>query len=233
MKISIALLILSGVGIGYLLFPDVFHSIWELFLRFLEDPQAFRSSIEEMGTGGYFFIILLQVIQVVLFPLPGQISTIIAGVFGSSWGVLLGIGITMVGLTIGASAAFLIGRYFFRDWVSRKLSGKKGWQKFAELSSGRGLWVIGLIYVVPGFPNDFMCYVLGLSRAPFLKFLLVTTVCRIPNVIITFLLGYFAGFSNWWWVGIIGTIIVIISVLGYLYRGAIEERIDSWFTKKE
>jgi uncharacterized membrane protein YdjX (TVP38/TMEM64 family) len=208
----------------YVVFPQTIERFLRLLVNLVQDPEQFRRSLEDMGGSQYFFIILIQVLQIVVFPLPGQLSVIIAGLFGSSWGWILGFIVTLLGLTIGAVIAFLIGRYFFRDWISRKLAGNKTWQKFAGLSGGKGLWIIGLIYVVPGLPNDFMCYVLGLSRAPLSKFILVTTVCRIPNVIITFFLGYFLGFSNWWIVGLITGAIIIITFLGYRYR----QRIESW-----
>ena len=216
------------IGATYLIFPGFFNSVAALTLDIFRDPESFRKTVDEMGTGGYAFIVFIQVLQVVVFPLPGQASTIIAGLFGSSWGIISGILLTLAGLTFGAVLAFLIARYFLRDWVSAKLSGKEGWRMFMELSSGKGLWIIGLIYVVPGLPNDFMCYVLGLSRAPLLKFILVSTVCRIPNVILTFLFGYSLGFQSWWIVGIIGTIIIIVSIAAYLYK----DRLMNWIQTK-
>jgi uncharacterized membrane protein YdjX (TVP38/TMEM64 family) len=186
-----------------------------------------------MGRSGYAFIVFIQVLQVVVFPLPGQASTIIAGLFGSSWGIVSGILLTMIGLTLGAVIAFLIARYFLRDWVAKKLSGKQGWQTFTELSGGKGLWIIGLIYVVPGLPNDFMCYVLGLSKAPLLNFVIVSTVCRIPNVILTFLFGYSLGFRSWWLVGTIGTAIIIVSVVVYMYRDKLMNWIQTKFSEHQ
>ncbi len=226
-KWIIGALILIVFGAGYLLFPGLYETVWGMVTGFFRNPERFRNTVLEMGAGGYLFIIAIQIIQIVLFPLPGQVSTILAGVFGTSWGLIPGILITMAGLTAGSVLAFLIGRYFFRDWVARKLEGKKAWQTFSKLSSGKGLWIIGLIYIVPGLPNDFMCYILGLSKAPLSKFILVTTVCRVPNVIITFLLGYFAGFSRWWLVALIGTAVFIITLFAYLKRSRIEEWIQS------
>lgn len=226
-KLLIGAAILIVFGSGYLLFPGLYQTVWHMIAGFFRNPERFRKTVLEMGARGYFFIIAVQIIQIVLFPLPGQVSTILAGVFGTSWGLIPGILITMVGLTAGSALAFLIGRYFFREWVARKLEEKKAWQTFSQLSSGKGLWIIGLIYVVPGLPNDFMCYILGLSKAPLSKFILVTTVCRIPNVIITFLLGYFAGFSRWWLVALIGTAVFVITFIAYLKRNLIEEWIHS------
>ncbi len=226
-KLLIGAGVLIAFGAGYLLFPGLYETVWQLITGFFRNPEQFRKTVLDMGIGGYLFIIAVQIIQIVLFPLPGQVSTILAGVFGASWGLIPGILVTMVGLTAGAVLAFLIGRFFFRDWVARKLEGKKIWQTFSRLSSGKGLWIIGLIYVVPGLPNDFMCYILGLSKAPLSKFILVTTVCRVPNVIITFLLGYFAGFSRWWLVALIGTAVFIITLFTYLKRNRIEEWIQS------
>ncbi len=227
-KLFITIGIMLGVAGGYFFFPDVYRSMWSLVTQFINEPERLQERITRMGAGGYLFIILIQVVQIVIFPLPGQLSVIIAGVFGTSWGWIAGMALALAGLTIGAVLAFLVGRYFFRDWVSRKLSDNKSWQTFSELSGGKGLWVIGLIYVFPGLPNDFMCYVLGLSRAPFAKFVLVSTVCRIPNVAATFLIGYYAGYSNWRLVGIIGGAVFIATLFIYLRR----ERIEEWVRVK-
>lgn len=228
-KLIIGAAIPLCIGVLYLLFPETFRFLVNLMISIFREPERFREMVTEMGVGGYAFIVFIQILQVVVFPLPGQASTIIAGLFGTSWGVVLGILLTLIGLTVGAVFAFLIARYFLRDWVTKRLSEKEGWRAFTKLSSGRGLWVIGLIYVIPGLPNDFMCYVLGLSNARFSSFILVSTVCRIPNVILTFFFGYSLGFQRWWLVGVIATVVIITSIIVYLYRERIMYRIQSKF----
>jgi len=37
---------------------------------------------------------------------------------------------------------------------------------------------------LPGFPKDYLCFVLGLSRMPFKLFLLISTVGRIPGTLL-------------------------------------------------
>jgi uncharacterized membrane protein YdjX (TVP38/TMEM64 family) len=211
-----------------IVFPSFYKALITFLYCALTDRTYLQAILTEYGAWGFILIVLLQIIQVVLFPLPGQASTIAAGYLSFSWGWMVGFLLSWFGLWIGSVLAFLLARYFLRDWVHRKLKSKKAWQKFGAVTTGSGLWIIGLIYALPLMPNDFMCYILGISRAPLHRFMLVVAVCRIPNVLVVVLFGYYAGIQNWVLVIVVGVIIVISLIMIALFRN----QIQAWINKK-
>jgi uncharacterized membrane protein YdjX (TVP38/TMEM64 family) len=61
--------------------------------------------------------ILIYILATVLF-IPGSILTLGSGfVFGVIWGSIY----VFIGATLGATAAFLVGRYLARGWVSQQI----------------------------------------------------------------------------------------------------------------
>ncbi|MFM7576901.1 MAG: TVP38/TMEM64 family protein, partial [Microcystaceae cyanobacterium] len=91
-------------------------------LLLLVTPQVWLQNtldwIDRLGHGAAIAFISLYVMTTVLF-IPGTILTLGAGVlFGLWWGSLY----VLIGATLGATAAFLVGRYFVRDWVAQKVA---------------------------------------------------------------------------------------------------------------
>jgi len=81
---------------------------------FLTDTQALRELIRGYGIWAPVVLILLQTVQVVAAPIPGQVLAIVAGyLFGAWWGTLY----NMIGIIIGSTIAFWISRRYGRAYV--------------------------------------------------------------------------------------------------------------------
>jgi uncharacterized membrane protein YdjX (TVP38/TMEM64 family)/Fe-S oxidoreductase len=161
--------------------------------------------------------ILIYALAPVLF-LPGLPITIVGGIaFGPVWGVVY----TIIGSTIGASLAFLVARYVARDWVAAKLTGPK-WAKLDSEVAAHGWKVVAFTRLIPAFPFNLLNYAFGLTRVPFLHYLVATFVCMLPACIafIVFsssLLGLIRGsVSPTALLGI--ALIVAVSLLPVVYR---------------
>jgi len=81
--------------------------------------------IDSLGAVGVIAFILLYIIAVVAF-LPASILTLGGGVI---FGVVLGSFYVFISATIGATAAFLVGRYLARGWVAKKLPATAGFKQ--------------------------------------------------------------------------------------------------------
>ena len=118
-----------------------------------------------------------------------SILTLGAGViFGVIWGSLY----VFIGATLGAIAAFLVGRYLARGWVKQKISS---YQKFANIDqavSKEGLKIVFLIRLSPLFPFNLLNYALGVTSVS-LKDYFLASVGMIPGTIMYVYLGHLAG----------------------------------------
>ena len=91
--------------------------------RFFNVQLLLRDAVEwiaGLGLIGPLVFTLLYILACVLF-VPGSLLTLGAGfVWGVGWGTVL----ISVASTLGASAAFIVGRYFAREMVAKKIEGK-------------------------------------------------------------------------------------------------------------
>ncbi|MEO0853380.1 MAG: VTT domain-containing protein, partial [Cyanobacteria bacterium J06648_11] len=116
------------------------------------NPQAiFRNvlaSIDNLGPAGPLAFIGLYIVSTVAF-LPGSILTLGAGVV---FGVVKGAIFVFIGAMIGATAAFIVGRYVARDWVAKRIAGNDKFQAIDNAIAREGLKIIFLIRLSPAFP---------------------------------------------------------------------------------
>jgi uncharacterized membrane protein YdjX (TVP38/TMEM64 family) len=103
--------------------------------------------------------ILLYVVATVCF-LPGVPLTLAAGAI---FGVAAGTALVSAGSTLGATAAFFIGRTAARDWVGRRIAA---WPRFRAVDravAARGFWVVLLTRLSPAFPFFLLNYAYGVT----------------------------------------------------------------------
>lgn len=139
------------------------------------------------GLGGIAFI-GIYVIATVAF-LPGSILTLGAGVI---FGVILGSLYVFIGATLGATAAFLVGRYLARDWVIKKISDNKKFAAIDKAVGKEGLKIVLLTRLSPIFPFNLLNYALGITAVP-LKDYFLGSVGMIPGTIMYVYIGSLAG----------------------------------------
>ena len=133
--------------------------------------------LQHLGPYSPAVFVLLQVLQVVAAPFPGELTGVAGGfVYGETFGFML----STVGLSLGSWVAFelasILGRPFVERFVRTEVL-----QKFNFLTSRTGTLICFVLFLVPGFPKDYLCYVLGLSRMKLSTFLIVCMVGRLPG----------------------------------------------------
>ncbi|MBE9126256.1 MULTISPECIES: TVP38/TMEM64 family protein [unclassified Coleofasciculus] len=144
--------------------------------------------IDSLGAVGAIAFILLYIIATVAF-LPGSILTLGAGVV---FGVILGSLYVFIGATIGATAAFLVGRYLARGWVAKKIEGNKKFRAIDEAVGREGLKIVLLTRLSPIFPFNLLNYAYGITGVS-LKDYIIGSVGMIPGTIMYVYIGSLAG----------------------------------------
>lgn len=144
--------------------------------------------IDGLGAIAPIAFILLYVVITVAF-VPASVVTLGAGVV---FGVVEGSLYVFVGAMLGATAAFLVGRYLARDWVSKRVAGNRKFQALDEAIGREGRKIIFLIRLSPAFPFNLLNYGLGLTKVSLKDYVLGTTGI-IPGTIMYVYLGSLAG----------------------------------------
>jgi uncharacterized membrane protein YdjX (TVP38/TMEM64 family) len=144
--------------------------------------------IDSLGIIGGIALIAIYIIATVAF-LPGSILTLGAGVV---FGVSLGAVYVFVGATLGAIAAFLVGRYLARGWISKKIKGN---QKFAAIDRAvakEGFKIVLLTRLSPAFPFNLLNYAFGITGVS-LKDYALGSIGMIPGTVMYVYIGSLAG----------------------------------------
>jgi uncharacterized membrane protein YdjX (TVP38/TMEM64 family) len=151
--------------------------------------QSTLDWIERSGTGGPFLFLLIYALSCVFF-VPSFVFTFSGGIlFGVVGGVLL----SALGNGIGSLGAFLIGRYLARDFVERKVSSIREFQRLSLALKKRGWKVILLARISPVFPFLIGNYAFGTTRIPAGHYLLASVVGTIPSALVYSYLGFVSG----------------------------------------
>ena len=182
--------------------------------RALHRQKWIKSVLKAAGPLAPLVFILIQALQVVFAPIPGEATGFIGGyLFGAPLGLLY----STLGLTLGSVGAFLIARWLEEHYVKRWIPAEI-LQKFDFLMERQGALVAFILFLLPGFPKDYLCFVLGLSRMPFKLFLLICVVGRLPGTLLLTLQGAKVYKGDYYsTLVILGLCLVLVLVLGY-YR---------------
>lgn len=107
---------------------------------------------------------------------------------------------------------------------------KEVFEKFNQFIEHKGLLVLFLLFLIPGFPKDYLCYIMGVSRIPTGIFILISTAGRIFGTILLSVTGAFAINGQYIRLAVILAIGAAISIPAYYYRDKIIEMLKK---KKE
>ncbi len=160
----------------------------------------------------------LQVLQVIAAPLPGEISGFVGGLlFGPIWGVIY----STIGLTIGSWLAFMLARLLGRPLVEKVVS-REILRRYDYVMRHKGAFLAFLMFLIPGFPKDYLCYVLGLGHMGQRAFLLVSISGRFLGTVLLTMGGVFFRQQRYWALFTLVGISLLIAFVVMLNRGPIE-----------
>lgn len=178
------------------------------------------SELRKLGEGSEWLFILIQVLQVVIAPIPGQAAAFAGGFIFGFW---KGWALTTLGLVIGSLIAMSLARLLGISLV-RKVVPESIIQRFDSVISDGGYMTFFMIFLLPALPDDAVCFLAGLTKLKLLPLSLVCLLGRAPGMAVLSLTG--AGFADGLtlWAEILFGVMMVLSVLLWLFW----EIIESW-----
>ena len=187
---------MTAVGRNRFVFKAVIFLVLALALvvafRFFDAQQFFRDALAFMANLGPLGPILFVGLYIVacVFLLPGSVLTLGAGaIFGFVQGAVA----TSVGATLGATCAFLVGRYLARDWVARRVAGNAKFAAMDEAVAREGWKIVFLTRLSPVFPFNVLNYAFGLTRVRLRDYFFASWLGMIPGTFLYVYIGSLAG----------------------------------------
>ena len=199
--------------------------LWTLlvrFFRFLTDREKTSAFIESFGPAAPLIFMLIQVLQVMFAPVPGEATGFIGGYL---FGVLKGFLYSSLALSLGSLINFGVGRFLGQRFV-RKLIPPRHLDRFDTMIKREGALVVFILFILPGFPKDYLCLFLGLSALPTKIFFFMATIGRMPGTFILSLQGAMFFDQNYLLLALATGGCSVIVLLGYQYRDKLYDWIE-------
>lgn len=139
--------------------------------------EHLTSWVKEAGAWGPLVLLGMQVLQILVAPIPGVFVPIMAGVL---YGPVVGPLLTMAGTLIGSAVAYWIGRLAGRV-VAERWIGKPALDKAHDLLQGKRWLALAAIFLIPFSPADALCFVSGIVGMGWGPFTAAVLVGRLPK----------------------------------------------------
>jgi uncharacterized membrane protein YdjX (TVP38/TMEM64 family) len=220
LAVAVGLLSATGAILCYLWVSGELGIIIDRLFEIFKGREELRNYVEQWGTWAPLGFILIQALQVVIAPIPGEFTGAVGGfIFGAVPNVIY----STIGLTLGSVGAFLAARLMGLPLIKIVVS-RQTFDKFHFLTERRGVFLATALFIIPGFPKDILCYILGLSPMSFLVFTTVCALGRIPGTILLSFSGAAVYDQDWGLLALISIACLILISFFYFFR----DRVETW-----
>ena len=190
------------------------------YLPWITDGDALRTVIHSFGILAPLVFVVVQALQVVFAPIPGQLLGFAAGyLFGS----VAGTAYSLLGAAIGSAVAFSLSRRYGRPFVEDVVYGPT-LDAFDDVCRERGLYALFVIFLVPGIPDDVLCFAAGLTDLDVRKMVVVSVVGRLPGYLVVAVAGANLAAGHTGETVVLVGLVLVASAVGVLKR----DRILGW-----
>ena len=220
--------ILTFMGTLAFLSYTVLEPFRQSLFQTVLQPEKIRAAVSYLGNWGPVFFVLAQASQVIFMVWPAPLEVVSGYLFGMPWGLVYSI----LGIVIGSMSAFLLGRWLEKRYVGQRL-GPENMRLLRKIMKREGALAGFVIFLIPGFPKDYLCYAFGMTRMPLLFFLAFSSLARFPG---TFLFTFQGAQAYKGHYGVTLALLALYAGLVfwlYRHRQAVYQWVDSWQPEEE
>lgn len=208
--------------LGFSLLLYYYQEVYECFFQgwhFFTNKERVNNFVISFGSYAPLVFIGLQILQVLVAPIPGEFTGFVGGYL---FGIVPGLIYSTVGLSLGSLFAFLIARRIGMPFV-RRFMGPEFMGKFEYIVERHGAFLTFILFLIPGIPKDSLCYLLGLSPMHVFTFLVISCVGRIPGTLLLTMQGNSVRSEHYRAFFVVLGLLLLLIVLTFIYRDRIEK----------
>ena len=191
------------------------------FFAAATSQEALRAYIQQFAPYSHLCFFLLQLLSVVLAPIPSNVTALAGGVL---FGTLPAFLMTYAAVALGSVLVFALARGLGREAVNRFV-GRKVSEKYREVIQSQTDIFLILAFLFPFFPDDVLCILAGLTNIPLGRFAVIVLAARPWGLLVASALGGASLSLPWWGMALIGVCGVILFLLGIKYGDRVEESV--------
>jgi uncharacterized membrane protein YdjX (TVP38/TMEM64 family) len=193
------------------------------------DREWIRATVQSYGWAAPLVFIGIQIAQVIAAPVPGEATGFIGGyLFGTVQGLIY----SSIGLTIGSLINFGIGRFLGERFV-RRLVPEEKFKRIDRLVNRQGVIVVFLMFMIPGFPKDYLSLALGLTTLPLKVFAILACIGRMPGTLVLSLQGASLYDQNYVLLAVVAGVCLVLTLLAYRFRDPLYRRVEKMNTPRD
>lgn len=202
------LLVLGGLVTVGLLAAAYLLGYLDGLLRLFSDPEYIQTLVEPYGAFGVFVLLALQLLNIIVAPIPGQGIGVAYGLlYGVLWGTVFG----MIGTTIGTIVAVLISKRYGRPAVEAVVSEEQ-FQRYETITESVDVYPYVILIILPVIPDDAIAYLAGLSTIRTRRLIIWLSVARFPGMLALTWFGDGIATANYLVIGGLLVVVTIVSV---------------------
>ena len=190
-------------------------------VRLYQDKKFLKDTVRAWGWMAPLVFIAIQALQVIISPIPGEITGPVGGALFGTW---LGLFYSTIGLTVGTLFCFWVGRRWGEPLVRPWLS-EHHWNQMNFILEAEGAIICFILYLIPGFPKDIVSYLFGISPMPFWLFAVVSTVARLPGTWVSSYFGAHVAEQQYIYAIAFMAIVIALCLPLYYYRASLDQAI--------
>jgi len=199
--------------------------MWRILTDVAEEDKL-QQWVVSWGVWGPVVFLGIQMLQIVVFVIPGEVVQAAAGYIFGLWG---GVAYCLVGAGMGSALAFLLAQWLGRPLV-RYLLGTERFDRMEDvLNRRKGIISLFLLFLIPGVPKDVLCYVAGLTPMHAGRFLVVSTLARLPGIWMSVYIGREMAEKSYIEMAIVLGLAGLGLVLGLIFQ----KRIEAWISRRK
>lgn len=199
---------LGGVLLAIALLSFLSYTYLGGYISYFLQPQNLRTIVKGFGVFGPAAIVILQFIQVMIVPVPPVVPIVSGYAFGPLKGTLY----SLIGAFIGSLAIIYLSRTYGRRFVSFFVR-EEMMTKFDRFTQSSGIFPYVVLFTVPGFHDDALCFIAGLTRIDIRKLVAVATLGRIPGILALTLVGDSIATARYMLMALISGVLIAFSAL--------------------
>lgn len=180
-----------------------------------QNPVKFKAFLQSFGIFSILVFIGVQSLQVLVAAIPGELLQLAGGYAFGTW---TGAFYSVIGISLGSTAAFFIARVLGYP-VLKMLISPATLARYNFLFNRRQtVLIIFILFLIPGFPKDVLSYLAGITPLRAGQFILGSTAARFPGILASSYIGANLQQRNVTEVVIASSIVVVVFVLALIYR---------------
>ncbi len=197
--------------------------------QLVRNPDQLKVLLSSYGQISITIFIGLQVLQVVIAAIPGELVQIAGGfIYGTIQGTLYSI----IGITLGSIIAFYISRVLGLSLLSEFISREKLEKYSFLINSPKSKIAIFILFLIPGIPKDIFSYIAGFTPINPLLFFVLSSTARIPSLLVSCYIGANLQQGNYLTVVIASVLAGLFLVLGLLFKDRIVSYLHNFMSRR-